>query len=397
MNLANSVDEASVSEREVLLDSEFPVLFAGRGHDFLESRVDDIDLISTLELVRLVLEAHKFEELGLRFDLIFLGHTAWGDVIEVLEPFEVRAGDTTSVDKHVRSAYNSSALEDLFSCVGSGAIGTFEDSLNHDGISVTLMKRLLSGGWDHAVSWLGKELLGVFTDSLSGVGEANERAMLGHMSLDSLDIQTIRVVDGGVVLNNSGDFATVLLDELRGPVADSTEALDDESLVLDTLGKATSFDESLGSEKLANSVVDTKTSGLGATSNTSLRDEFTSAAALSIDISLTLNVHVGVLDPGHGLLVGAHIGTEAINLGADKALLDELHSVLTGHSLDLVLGVLAGVNLDTTLGTTEGNISDGELEGHEGSESLDFLQIDVVGVTSATFDGELVSGMLCSI
>lgn len=204
-------------------------------------------------------------------------------------------------------------------------------------------------------------------------------------------------MDGGVVLNNSGDFATVLLNELRGPVADSTESLDDESLALNASREAASVDEGLGSEKLANSVVDAKTSGLGATSNTTLRDEFTSAAALSIDIGLTLNVHVGVLDPGHGLLVGAHIGTEAINLGADKALLDELHSVLTGHSLDLVLGVLAGVNLDATLGTTEGDIGNGELEGHEGSESLDFLQIDVVGVTSATFDGELVSGMLCSV
>mgnify|MGYP001626769115 CR=1 FL=1 len=364
MDLSDSVDEASVSEREVLLDSEFPVLFAGRGHDFLKSRVDDIDLISTLELVRLVLEAHKFKELGLRFDLIFLGHTARSDVIEVLKPFEVRAGNTTSVDKHVRSAHNSSTLEDLFSGIGSGAIGTFEDCFAHDGFSVTLMKRFLSGSWDHAVSWLGKELLGVFTDSLSGVREANERAMLDHMGLDGLDIQTVRVVDGRVVLNNSGDFATVFLNELRGPVADSTESLDDETFVLNTSREATSVDERLGCEELTNSVVNTKTSGLGTTSNTTLRDEFTCAAALGIDIGLTFNVHVGILDPGHGLLVGAHIGTEAIDLGADKALLDELHSVLTGHSLDLVLGVLAGVNFDTTLGTTKGNISDGELEGH---------------------------------
>lgn len=188
VNLADSVDEASVSEREVLLDSKFPVFLAGRGHDFLKTRVDDIDLISTLELVRLVLEAHKFEELGLRFDLIFLGHTARSDVIKVLEPFEVRAGNTTSVDKHVRSAHNSSALEDLLSCVSSGAVGTLEDSFAHDGFSVTHMKRLLSGSWDHAVSSLFEELLGVFTDSLSGVREANERAMLDHMGLDSLNI-----------------------------------------------------------------------------------------------------------------------------------------------------------------------------------------------------------------
>lgn len=396
VDLADGVDEASITEGKVLLDSHLPVLLGGGAHDFLETRVDDIDLVSALELRSLVLEAHKLEELSLRLLLVFLGHTAGGDVVQVLQPFEVGAGDTTTVDKHVRGAHNALALEDLLGGVGRGTVGTLEDGLHSDGVGVTLVEGLLGGGGDHAVSLLEEELLGVLADGLSGVREGGEGTVLGHPCLHGLNIETVRVVDGGVVLDDGGDLATILLDELGGPVADSTEALHDEGLVLDAEAKAAAVDEALGVEELTDGVVDTETSGLGSAGNATLGDELASAAALSVDVLLALDVHVGVLDPGHGLLVGSHVGSEAINLGTDEALLDQLHSVLTGDTLDLGLRVLAGVNLDTTLGAAEGDVSDGELEGHEGGQSLDLLEIDVVRVTGTALHGELVGGVLGS-
>ena len=259
------------------------------------------------------------------------------------------------------------------------------------------MKRFFSGSGDHAVSGLEEELLGVGADGLSSIGVGGEGSVLDHEGLDLLDVETGGVVNGGVVLNDSGDLTTILLDELGGPVADGTETLDDEGLVLDSEVEVATIDKGLGVEELTDGVVDTETSRFGSSGNTTLGDEFTSATSFGVDIGLTLDVHVGVLDPGHDLLVGSHVGSEAINLGTDKALLDELHGVLTGDSLDLVLRVLSGVNLDSTFSSTEGNISDGKLEGHQGSESLDLLKIDVIGVTSATFDGELVSGVLGSV
>jgi len=391
VNLADGVDEAGVSVGEVSLDSDVPVFTDGAGHDLLKSRVDDVDLIGTFNLVRLGLKTHKLEELDLGLLLVLLGHTSWGDVIEVLEPFEVRAGDTTTVDKHVWGGDNSSAGEDLLGGVGCGAVGTFEDGLDLDVFGVASVEGLLGGSGDHAVGSLEEEGLRVLTNSLSGIGISGEGAVLDHEVLDLLIIKTCGVVDGRVVFNDSGDQTTVLLDELGGPVADGTEALDDEGLVLDASGEANAVGESLGVEEFTHSVVDTETGGLGTAGNTTLGDELTSAASLGVDVGLTTNVHVGVLDPGHGLFVGTHVGSEAINLGTDKALLDELHGVLTGDSLDLVLGVLLGVNLDTTLSTTEGYIGDGELECHQGGQGLDFLQINVFRVASATFDGQLVS------
>ena len=396
VDLADGVDEASISEGEVLVDGDVPVLADGGAHDLLETRVDDVDFIGALKLGGLVLEAHKLEELGLGLDLVLLGHTAWGDVIQVLEPLEVGAGDTATVDEHVWGANDALAEEDLLSGVGGRAVGTLEDGLDADGIGVASVEGLLSGGWDHAVGLLEEELLWVLRDSLSGVGESGEGAVLTHPGLDLLDIETIWVVDGGVVLDHGGDLATILLDELGGPVADSTEALDDEGLVLDAKVEANAVDEALGVEELTDGIVDTETGGLGSAGDATLADELASAAALSVDVLLTLDVHVGVLDPGHGLLVGTHVWAEAVNLSTDEALLDELHGVLTGDSLDLGGGVLSWVNLDTSLGSTEGHVGDSELEGHEGGQSLDFLQIDVRRVASTTLNRELVGGVLSS-
>ena len=311
-------------------------------------------------------------------------------MVKILQPLEVGAGNTTTVDKHVWGTDNASAGKYLLGGVSGRSVGTLENGLDIDMLGITHMEGLFSGSRDHAVSGLEEERLGVLGTSLS-VGERAESSVFDHVLLDSLDIETIRVVSGGVVLDDSGNLATIFFNKFGGPVTDCTEALHDEGLVLDTKVKIATIDKGLGVKELTDGVVDTETGGLSSTCNTTLRDEFTSAAALSVDISLTLDVHIGVLDPGHDLLVGSHVGSEAINLGTDKALFDELHGVFTSDSLNLGKRVLSWVNLDSTLGTTEGDIGDGKLEGHEGGEGLDFLKIDMIGVAGTTLDGELMS------
>ena len=106
---------------------------------------------------------------------------------------------------------------------------------------------------------------------------------------------------------------------------------------------------------------------MGTSSNTSLRDELTCAAALRINILLTLDVHISVLNPSHYLFVGTHVGTETIDLGADEILLYELQSIFTSDSLELLLGVMARVDFHTAFGATEWDLSDSELESHQSS------------------------------
>ena len=228
VDLADGVDEASISESEVLLDSDIPVLLDSGAHDFFEAGVDNFDLIGTFDLRSLLSESHEFKKSGLGFLLIFLGHTSWGDVVEILEPLEVGAGNTPTIDEHVWGADNTSSGENLFGSVGGWSIGSLENGLDLDKVSISSVERFLSGGRDHAVSLLEEELLRVLSNSFGSIWEAGKRSVLDHVSLDSLDIETIRVMYGRVVLNNSGNLTTILLDELGSPVADSTETLNDE-------------------------------------------------------------------------------------------------------------------------------------------------------------------------
>jgi hypothetical protein len=61
-------------------------------------------------------------------------------VIDVLKPFEVGAGDTTAVHKHVRSSDDTSAHEDLLGGVGGGTVGSLEDGLNLNQFSIVFVK-----------------------------------------------------------------------------------------------------------------------------------------------------------------------------------------------------------------------------------------------------------------
>jgi len=318
-------------------------------------------------------------------------------VLEVLKPFEVRAGDTTAVHEQVGAANDASLGENILSSESGGTVSTLKDSLALNLRGVDLMKGLLNGGGDQVVTLLFEELRRVLSDGLNSAGETDQGAVFLHVDVDCLDIETFGVPDSRVVLDNSSDLTTILLQEVGSPVADSTEALNAEGAALDALGEANLFDESLVAGHFTDSVVNTEAGGFGTASDTTLSNKLASAAALSIDVLLTLNVHVGVLDPGHDLFVGAHIRSKAINGSTDKALLDELHGVGAGNTLELTLGKLTRVDLDTTLAATEWDISDGKLEGHQGSKSLNLLKIDVFGVTGTTLAGELMGRVLSSV
>jgi hypothetical protein len=63
VDLADSVDQASISEGEVLLDREVPILLHSTAHDLLQAGVDDVELRGTLDLLAVdLLVTHDFEE-----------------------------------------------------------------------------------------------------------------------------------------------------------------------------------------------------------------------------------------------------------------------------------------------------------------------------------------------
>lgn len=225
-----------------------------------------------------------------------------------------------------------------------------------------------------------------------------QSALRQHLSSDIVSIKTSRVVDGRVVLNDSNDDTAVFLNELGGPVSYSSEALDDESLASNTLRSELSrLDEGVSPQELLDAVVDTKASALSTSSNTTLVDEFTSAAAFSVDVLFTLHLHVSVLNPGHDLLVGAHIRSQAVDARSNEALLGQLHCVSSGNLLELGLRVISRLDGNTTLSSSKWNIGYREFVGHKGSEGHGLLEINARSVTSASLDRQEVMLVLSSV
>jgi hypothetical protein len=188
-----------------------------------------------------------------------------------------------------------------------------------------------------------------------------------------LNIKTFRVVDSGIVFDDCGNDSSVFFNEFGAPVSDSTESLNNKGLALDSWSETTLVSEALCVEESSGSVVDTKSSGLSSSFDTSLGDELSSAASFGIDILLSLHVFVGILNPGHNLFVGSHIRSKAVNLSSDEVFFDQLHSVFSSSTLNFCLRIFPDVNFDTTFGSTEGDISNCEFKSHQSCESLNFL------------------------
>jgi len=268
VDLFDGAAEAGISEREVIDVGVRPVLRGSVVHDFLESRIDDINLRGTTELshVRGVNRdnvTHHVEESLVLLLLILLGHASRGNVLKVLQPFKVGAGYTSTVSKHVRNNNNSFSVKHLFSHEGSRAVSTFEDDLTVKEVGVVLVDSLLLGGRDEDITFLLHERSGIDCLNFVGVTIVSECSLREHLGSNIIDIKTLGVPNSRVVLNDSNDDTSILLDELSGPVADSTESLDDESFVSDSLlSKLSSFDERVSAQELLDAIVDSETGTL---------------------------------------------------------------------------------------------------------------------------------------
>lgn len=182
-----------------------------------------------------------------------------------------------------------------------------------------------------------------------------------------------------------------------GMVSHISKSLDNNLLSIESLSHADLFDKGGSIEEFFGAEEDPQPSGLSSSFNSSLRDKLTGAAPLVVEVSLSIHVLVGVLDPSHGLLVGAHVRSETVDSWPDESLLGQLHGVLPGDSLHFALGVIPWVESNSTLGSAEWDLAHIQLESHEGSQGHDLLDVDVVGVPGSSLHGQEVVLVLCSV
>jgi hypothetical protein len=74
---------------------------------------------------------------------------------------------------------------------------------------------------------------------------SSESAFFGKPFLDIIGIETSRIVDSRVILNNSCYLCSVTAEELACPVANIAKTLDNEDTVLQTLWKSNFILEAL--------------------------------------------------------------------------------------------------------------------------------------------------------
>ena len=299
----------------------------------------------------------------------------------VLYPLEVAGGDAAGVGQDVGDDEDSLVSEDLIGDGGGGAVGSFTEDLAADAFGVFAGDDVFGCRGDEDVALIGEEFVRV---GGFGLAEAGDGAGLGAVFDEGGDVDAVGVVEAAIVFGDADDGVALFVKEFGGVGADVAEALNDDSAAVD--GHAKVFHGFIADDG------DAAASGF-----------FAAARAAEVDglagddgVDCLAHVHgVGVHDPGHGLLVGAHVGGRNIFFGADE--FDELGGVAASHSLELSLRHFLWVADDAAFGSAEGDVDDGALPGHPGSEGADFVESHVRRVTDAALGGASGDGVLNAV
>merc|ERR1719444_454849 len=230
--------------------------------------------------------------------------------------------------------------------MGDGSVGGLSDDPGLDLVGVTLVNGLLHGGGD-------KDVAGLVHDVLPSVGlssgEANDGAVLQLVVLQGLGVNAVLVVDAAVPLGDADAGGPGPGEVATGVETDITEALDDVSLAAPAGEVADHAHVVALVDEVVQAVEHSSTCGAGSAMDTSLINGLASDAGTGIHVCVADGVGVGVGDPGHPPLAGAHVGGRDINTGSKEALLGELDGEPPGDPLQLALCVLLGVDLDAGL------------------------------------------------
>ena len=90
---------------------------------------------------------------------------------------------------------------------------------------------------------------------------------------------------------------------------------------------------------------------------------------------------VRIHDPGHDLLVGAHVGGGDVLIRSDDV--DDFRRKAAGEALKLAAGQVGRVDPDAALGAAEGQVDQRAFPGHPHGQGGDLPQVHVLVVTDA--------------
>ena len=120
--------------------------------------------------------------------------------------------------------------------------------------------------------------------------------------------------------------------------------------------------------------------------NSTLVNGLSGDAGVRVEVLVADGLRIGVGDPAHLPLAGAHVRCGHVNARPQKALLREVKGKVAGNLLQLVLAKLLRVDLQARFGAAKRNVDDGALKGHQGGEGLHLVQADVHAVADTWGD-----------
>ena len=217
------------------------------------------------------------------------------------------------------------------------------------------------------------------------------------MLFHCIGVEALRRVQAGVSLHNSDDFGAFFVKDAGKLIADVAEALHDHSLAFDAGAQVGDLAERFVVEQLSEDEEAAHSCRFRSAVDAALAEELAGRAACGVDLLFSVDVVVGILDPGHFLLARAHVGSKHIVLWSNERLLGKLHGVLAGYLLQLSLRVLAGIDSDAAFGTSKWNIGHSQLERHQCRESYGLLECDSGSVASTTLNRHEMMLVLCSV
>lgn len=405
VDLHDGVDVSSNSEGNVKLLGSDDGFFNSSAHNFFKTGVNDIEFRSTSEqfgifsvkldfLASLVSDDLQEVLLGLFFPS--LDESTGSHMVEVLQPFEVGDGDTTSVQQDIGKDEDTSLGEDIFSSEGSGSVSSFSQALALELVGIELVDGLFDGSRDSEIAGLVESAIILIALT---TGEVEEGSLGSSEFEELIGVNTIGVVDGAFNIDDTDQLGTLFSHELTGEVADVTETLDNDGLSFITVGTVNTvlLHQFNILQEFSDTEEDTETSRFNSSFDTTLTQRLTGDASSSVDIVVAVEDGVGILHPGHFSGTSTHIRAGDIDGSTDEVLSGQFQSVSSGQIFEFSGRVLAGVDLDTSLTTTVRKFDDGALQGHQAGEGFDFLKIDVFRVSGTTLNWESVVLVLSSV
>ena len=272
---------------------------------------------------------------------------------------------------NVRQDEDALVLQDAVGFERRGTIGSFGQDAALQSRSVFSRDLILQGTRSQNVA---VEFQQFTVGDFGGAGETFQDSMLRHMLQQRRDVESVWIVQPARHIADSDNLRSVFRQTFRRVAADIAEAL----YYCRTVRH---FHVEIFS-RLAGKKYQAATRGFRAAQRTAQHNGF---AGDDLAYRPPHLLAVGVHDPRHRLLIGAHVGSRDVAVGTDDV--DNLHRVPPREPLQFTSRQVRGINADPAFRAAKRKLHQGAFPGHPHGQCGHFAQTDVFVIPDAALGG----------